>query len=98
MNRYTNGVINREIEAPQWIQTLCDSHLNTLARKESEYRFDTKQAEKACAALEQLLSTTLEPAEIFILSLMFGWLDSATGTRRAFNDPQNEQPENEDED
>ena len=95
--RYIDAVTNGEIDAPEWIQTLCHSHRNALARKKSAYKFDTKQAGRACAAMEQLLSTTLEPAESFILSLMFGWIDSATGTRRAFNDPASEQLENEDE-
>ena len=91
---YAKSVISGEIPACLYVRQACERQLKDLARQGSKdwpYRFDEGAAERVCRFVEllphvkgPLAGTTidLDPWQAFILTAVFGWLRSATGTRR----------------
>ena len=82
-NRYAERVLSGKITAPGWIRSACKNHLDDHAHKDSAHVFDSRQAERICRAVELVCGRDLQPAEIFLLSYVFGWAGRATGLSRA---------------
>ena len=91
--KYADDVVKGRIAACKWVKAACKRQQDDLKKwknKSSPYRFDNARAEKVCKFLELLthvkgpLATqkiTLEPWQIFILTTIFGWINSE-GYRR----------------
>jgi phage terminase large subunit-like protein len=89
-NKYISGVLSGEIPACKWVRLACQRQVNDLKKTESEawdYHFDVDSAERVCRFVELLphikgplanakKKLTLEPWQCFILTTVFGWLDS----------------------
>ncbi|MBG8552347.1 terminase large subunit [Hymenobacter sp. BT594] len=78
--------------ACKWVVLSCQRQLDDLQRKRFKYHFDEARASRICRFLEllphtkgewakQKLLITLEPWQIFILCVTFGWVDDL-GRRR----------------
>lgn len=89
---YADGVLSGAIPACKYVRQACHRQVNDLASPPSGYRFDAEKAERVCAFVElcphikgelarrgELLK--LEPWQCFILTTVFGWVDS-NGHRR----------------
>lgn len=78
----------------KWVRLAGQRHLDDLKRSKSKdwpFKFDPWHANDVCDFIEGLPhiegkwetpTITLEPAQIFILSMVFGWRDKVTGLRR----------------
>jgi phage terminase large subunit-like protein len=79
----------------KWIRLAAERHLNDLARSESDpswpYEFDAWWGNDVCDFIEKLPhvegewdtpTITLEPPQIFILVVIFGWRRRSDGLRR----------------
>ena len=84
-------MVAEEIPACKWVKAACQRHLNDLEREEWEFHYDPKKANAVCRFIELLphvkgkwTSPTirLEPWQVFILCVVFGWLCCTDGTRR----------------
>ncbi|MDB5733233.1 MAG: hypothetical protein JWQ03_3128 [Variovorax sp.] len=83
-----------QVEHCKWVRLAAQRHLDDLKRskgKDWPFRFDTWHANDICDFIEKLPhvegkwetpNLRLEPAQIFILAMVFGWRDKATGLRR----------------
>lgn len=80
------------VRACKWVVLAAQRHLTDLKRKRFKYRFDEAKGARICRFIELLPHTkgewakkklliTLEPWQIFILVVTFGWVD-AQGRRR----------------
>lgn len=94
-DRYAKDVVGGKIVACRYVRLACARHLNDLARAKKNpnwgYRFDRWHADDVCDFIEKLPhvegvwdtpTITLEPAQIFILTTVFGWRRSDDGGRR----------------
>lgn len=88
--RYAEQVAAGEIPACKWHRLSCERHLNDLRRDGFEYHFDAAKASAVCEFIENLphvkgkwnsATLRLEPWQVFILCVVFGWL-CADGARR----------------
>jgi phage terminase large subunit-like protein len=90
---YAQGVINGEIVACKWVKAACARHLNDLQRAADgwTYHFDRWHGDDICDFIEKLPhiegdwdtpTIRLEPPQIFILAVVFGWRKVADGKRR----------------
>ena len=91
---YIKGVLAGKIPACQWVKLACQRHLADLKRKDFPYRFDPAKAERACKHAETFPHVkghwaaqpnnhiTLEPFQCFERSMLFGWVEKASGFRR----------------
>lgn len=92
---YARDVISGRILAGQKVKLACERHLNDLKRGAAgwEYRFDREKAARVCRFAELLPHVkgkwaanaeliVLQPWQIFILCVIFGWVKISTGTRR----------------
>jgi phage terminase large subunit-like protein len=93
---YARQVVAGEVEACKWTRLACQRHLDDLERAASgdwKYTFDVAKAERACRFLELLPHVkggwaanaelmVLQPWQIFIICVLFGWVKVATGMRR----------------
>jgi phage terminase large subunit-like protein len=77
--------------ACKWVRLAAERHLRDLKRKDWPFRFDEWHANDVCDFLEKLPHVegkwetphlTLEPAQIFILAVIFGWRRKDSGLRR----------------
>ena len=78
----------------KWVRLAAQRHLDDLKRSRTAiflYRFDPWHANDICDVMEKLPhiegvwdkpTITLEPAQIFILTTVFGWRVKKTGLRR----------------
>lgn len=78
----------------KWVRLAAQRHLDDLKRSRTAiwgYRFDPWHANDICDVMEKLPhiegvwetpTITLEPAQIFILTTVFGWRVKSTGLRR----------------
>lgn len=91
--RYAREVAAGTISACTTVVLACQRHLADLARSDWAYRFDPAKADRICRFLELLPHVKgkwaanaerihLEPWQIFILAVLFGWVRAATGSRR----------------
>lgn len=93
---YAQQVVARKIPACRFVQLACKRHLDDLKqqrRRAFPHRFDAGKAARVCAFLELLPHTKgrwavganklrLEPWQVFILCVVFGWLRKRDGLRR----------------
>jgi len=89
-NKYVNDVLTGEIVACEYVKQACQRHLDDLNKKEFDYIFDKRKADLICSFVELLThikgkwagqNIKLEPWQVFLLTTVFGWVDSA-GSRR----------------
>lgn len=78
----------------RWVRLAAKRHLDDLRRSRNgawDYVFDEWHANDACGFIEKLphvegswdrATIDLEPAQIFMLAVAFGWRNRATGKRR----------------
>ncbi|WP_416463976.1 terminase large subunit [Sphingomonas sp. VDB2] len=78
----------------KFVRQACQRHLDDLKRakaKDWPYRFDPWHANDVCDFMEKLVhiegvwekpTIDLEPVQVFILAVVFGWRSKATGLRR----------------
>ena len=93
---YGEDVVAGRVLACKWVQLAGARHLRDLeAAKDptSPYVWDPAQAAAACAFIEHLPhvegtwatpTIQLEPAQIFLVALLFGWRHRADPSRRRF--------------
>ncbi len=88
-NQYIDDVLTGKVPACEWVIKACERQQRDL-KSLSGYVFNPKRAAKVCYFVEHLRHTKgplarqkiqLEPWQIFILTTVFGWVDS-TGARR----------------
>jgi len=90
--RYAEGIVAGVIPACRYVQQACQRQLNDLASPPAGYQFDEEKAARICAFVEltphikgplasrgELIK--LEPWQVFILTIVFGWVDG-DGYRR----------------
>lgn len=87
---YAQQVVDGEIIACQLVQQACQRQLDDLHREDFPYKFSTDRAAHVCRFIELLPHIkgewagkliVLEPWQIFLLTTIFGWIDS-DGYRR----------------
>ena len=90
--QYARDVVAGDIVAGELALLACQRHLDDLDR-DWEYTFDADRAARACRFIELLPHIKgplavkrelirLEPWQVFIVSSLFGWVNSDTGLRR----------------
>lgn len=84
----------KQVDHCKWVRLAGQRHLDDLKRSKSAdwpFYFDPWHANDVCDFIEKLPhiegvwetpTITLEPAQIFILAMIFGWRDKTTGLRR----------------
>jgi len=84
----------KQVEHCKWVRLAAQRHLDDLKRSKSKdwpFYFDPWHANDVCDFIEGLPhvegrwetpTLTLEPAQIFILAMVFGWRDKTTDLRR----------------
>lgn len=90
--RYARDVVAGKIVACKWVRLACKRHLRDLKRpRKWGYHFDRWHADDVCDFIEKLphyegqwktATIFLEPAQIFILTTIFGWRRNEDGGRR----------------
>ena len=93
--RYAEGVVAGTIPACKYVRQACQRQIDDLASPPAGYQFDEEKATRVCAFVElcphikgelarrgELLK--LEDWQVFILTTVFGWVDSG-GNRRFRN-------------
>ncbi|WP_027967311.1 terminase large subunit [Halomonas halocynthiae] len=94
--KYARDVVGGRIPACQYVQQACARHLNdSKASKAKSYpfRFDRDKAERVCRFIQLMPHTkgkwargkqriTLEPWQLFMFSMLYGWVRKADKTRR----------------
>lgn len=94
-DKYARQVVAGKVVACKWVKLACQRHLDDLVRakrgKAWDYYFDRWHADDVCDFIEKLPhvegtwetpTIRLEPAQIFILTTVFGWRRHADGWRR----------------
>ncbi|MCE8042445.1 terminase large subunit [Halomonas daqingensis] len=95
-NRYARDVVAGRIPACKEVRQACQRHLDDSKAAKSRsypYRFDKDAAEHACVFIQLLPHTKgrwarekrlieLEPWQLFIVCMIFGWLQKKSGLRR----------------
>jgi phage terminase large subunit-like protein len=93
---YAQSVIDGTQPACRWVRLACERHLRDLdqfAGKDSPFYFDPAAAERVCTIIEHFphikgiwahhhKRIELEGWQCFILSVVFGWMCTSSGTRR----------------
>lgn len=94
--RYAEDVRDGLIPACRLVQLACERHLADLERQDDDgfaYRFDEAKAAAVCRFVELMPHTKgrwarsgetirLEPWQVFITAVAFGWVHVTTGLRR----------------
>lgn len=89
--KYAEDVVSGQIIACKYVKLACKRHLDDLKRPDWAYRFDDWHAADICDFIEKLPhiegvwdepTIRLEPAQIFILAVVFGWRRVLDGGRR----------------
>ncbi|NWN92287.1 terminase large subunit [Marinobacter adhaerens] len=94
--KYARDVVGGRITACSYVKEACARHLNDLKASKAKsypYRFDRNQAERVCEFIQLLPHTKgqwaqgnkridLEPWQLFMFSVCFGWLRKKDKTRR----------------
>ena len=87
--RYAEDVVSGKIPACRMVQLACQRHLDDL--KSDKYVFDEKAVYRVCYFIEHLPHTKgkwagekleLQPWQIFLTGVPFGWVHKDTGKRR----------------
>lgn len=96
VNGYARAIESGKKLAGEWVVKACARHLDDLERsKETDYPyiFDIVKAVEAINFIENLPHTkgrwasrseliVLEPWQLFLIGVLFGWVDKQTGLRR----------------
>ncbi len=89
--KWARDVVAGRIVQGKLARAACQRHLDDLKRKDWDYNFDRWHADDVCDFIEKLPhiegkwatpTITLEPPQIFILAVVFGWRRKADGLRR----------------
>lgn len=92
--RYAKDVVARRIVACKWVRLACQRHIDDFARAKDKnwgFHFDPWHGNDVCEFIEKLphvegrwksSTITLEPPQIFILVVVFGWRRNDDGGRR----------------
>ncbi len=89
-NQYINEVLDGTIPACEFVKQACQRQQDDLKNPELPFIFDISKAERVCKFTELLIHIKgrwagelikLEPWQVFILTTVFGWVDS-DGNRR----------------
>lgn len=94
--RYASDVVSGKVPACKWVRLACQRHLDDLEWQKDEgfrYRFDAKAAARVCRFIELMPHTkgkwaaqkqmiVLEPWQVFLTCVGFGWIRKHDGTRR----------------
>ena len=93
--KYAKDIIAGKIPACKWVKLACQRHIDDLVKekkKDFPFRFDKAKAERVCKFIENFphikgskwagKTITLQPWQIFILAVVFGWLNKKTSLRR----------------
>jgi phage terminase large subunit-like protein len=89
-------VVGGKIPACLYVKQACARHLNDLKASKAKsypFRFDRDLAERACRFIQKMPHTkgkwargkqriTLEPWQLFLFSMIYGWVRKADKTRR----------------
>jgi phage terminase large subunit-like protein len=87
---YAEGVIAGSIPACRYVKLACQRHLDDLQRTSFEWHFDPLKAARVCKFIELLphikgkwatKTIVLEPWQIFILTVVFGWVGADANRR-----------------
>lgn len=90
-NDYAQRVVAGEVPVCEWVRLACQRHIDDLVS--GIYDFDTAKADRACRFIELLPHVKgswaanselvkLEPWQIFIVCMLFGWVKKASRLRR----------------
>ena len=89
-NRYIEDVLSGRVPACRWVKAACERQKADLARPGFEWHFDEQRAWRVCRFISLLRHVKgplagerieLQPWQCFILTTIFGWVDSK-GRRR----------------
>lgn len=89
-NEYAEDVVDGRVVACKWVRLACARHLNDLAKTNWLYHFDEWHGNDVCDFIEKLPHVEgewktptifLEPPQIFILVVIFGWRREDGGRR-----------------
>lgn len=89
--KWARAVVAGRIVQGKFAKLACQRHLDDLKRKDWDYRFDRWHADDVCDFIEKLPHVEgvwatptihLEPPQIFILVVVFGWRRKVDGLRR----------------
>ncbi|MFI0472250.1 terminase large subunit [Halomonas sp. HMF6819] len=94
--RYARDVVGGKILACSYVKAACARHLNDLKASKAKaypYKFDRDAAERVCSFIQLMPHTkgkwargkqriTLEPWQLFIFSMIYGWKIKADNNRR----------------
>lgn len=95
-NGYARDVVRGKIIACRYVIQSCQRHLDDLVKEKSagfRYRFDKDKAERAAKFIQLLphtkgewaskrLKLSLEPWQLFVICVAFGWVRKGSGLRR----------------
>lgn len=90
--KYAKDVVKGKILACKWVKLACQRQIDDLKAKDFGYTFDHDRANRVCNFIENLPHIKgkwgrggglikLEPWQCFMLTTLFGWVDSE-GNRR----------------
>lgn len=94
--KYARDVVGGKILACSFVKAACARHLNDLKASKAKaypYKFDRDAAERVCSFIQLMPHTKgkwahgkqrikLEPWQLFIFSMIYGWKIKADNTRR----------------
>lgn len=94
--KYARDVVGGKILACSYVKAACARHLNDLKASKAKaypYKFDRDAAERVCSFIQLMPHTKgkwargnerikLEPWQLFIFSMIYGWKIKADNTRR----------------
>ena len=83
--KYARDVVSGRVLACKWVKLACQRHIDDLAKSDSRWMYDEKQANAICAFASRMRHEKgalqgqpfrLEDWQVFILCSIFGWVDS----------------------
>lgn len=89
-NQYIEDVLSGKVPACVYVKQACKRQKDDLKRKNFQYYFDEDRASRPCKFTELLCNVKgpkagqkikLEPWQVFILTTVFGWIDSDSARR-----------------
>ena len=89
-NQYIEDVLSGKVPACVYVKQACKRQKDDLKRKNFQYHFDEDRASRPCKFTELLCNVKgpkagqkikLEPWQVFILTTVFGWIDSDSARR-----------------
>ncbi|HCC0192957.1 MULTISPECIES: terminase large subunit [Proteus] len=95
-NQYARDIVSGKISSCIYVKQSCQRHLDDLQKakeKDWPYRFDKDKAERFCRFAQLMphtkgewakrkLRITLEPWQLFVFCVVFGWVKKKCGNRR----------------